>query len=307
MKGAGCGYQWAMRLAPVVLVVLSGTAQAETCEVTFVVAPEDARLTIERVVAAEPRCTGQLEVRVVPTEGGLFVLGQRPDGRIHERLVPNAETAGILIASWVGDAWTPAPQEDVFANRHASETPTPTVTRSVVVEPRERRDRWGSASLLVGTDEQLGYRGEVDVFGVRDVRIGVAAMVAAHHTETQEIDVSGSMFIDDYRAGAYGAWALRQGAWLVRPSVGVGVVHSRVVVDATQAGVWAPVRGSDRSTSVDFQGQILFGRELHDGWSVAAGVLATVHHQAFSPDAMPLLVQRSGVDLHGLVAFSHGL
>ena len=48
----------------------------DTCQVTFVRAPDDVRLAIERWVAAEPTCTGAIELRVfgwaATATGGTF-------------------------------------------------------------------------------------------------------------------------------------------------------------------------------------------------------------------------------------------
>ena len=73
------------------------------CQVTIVRAPEDVRLEIESWVAREPACRVALGVRAIPTEGGLYLLARDSTGRLHERLVPDAQAAGVLVASWIAD------------------------------------------------------------------------------------------------------------------------------------------------------------------------------------------------------------
>src|SRR5688572_29410484 len=106
-----------MRIAATALVALAvSPAAAETavrteaaCEVRFVRAPDDVRLEIERWLCAESHCMSSIDLRVVPTDDGYYLLAQRPDGRIHERVVPNAQSAGVLVASWVADDWVRRP------------------------------------------------------------------------------------------------------------------------------------------------------------------------------------------------------
>lgn len=75
---------------------------ATTCSVTIVRAPDPVRLTIEQTLARE-HCTLALQVRIIPTEGGLYLLATDEHGRVRERIVPDAASAGVLIASWAAD------------------------------------------------------------------------------------------------------------------------------------------------------------------------------------------------------------
>jgi hypothetical protein len=106
--------------ALVAVGALAAPAAAEPCSVQMVRVPDDVRVQIERWVSAEPSCRVQLAVRVLPTEGGLYVIATDGAGLVRERLVPDATTAAVLIASWVADdgaARRPAPAP--------SPTPTP--------------------------------------------------------------------------------------------------------------------------------------------------------------------------------------
>src|SRR5690606_15193316 len=101
----------------VLLAASSAAAQsveeARTCQVTIARAPDDVREVVEAWVRSEPQCSKALEVRIVPTEGGLYLLAQDEQGRIRDRVVPDAETAGVLVASWIADDHAPAPVRSV--------------------------------------------------------------------------------------------------------------------------------------------------------------------------------------------------
>src|SRR5262245_42549065 len=77
--------------------------EAHPCAVTIVRAPDDVRRTIEVWVQREVSCRIALDVRAIPTDGGLYLLARESTGRLHERLVPDAQAAGVLVASWVAN------------------------------------------------------------------------------------------------------------------------------------------------------------------------------------------------------------
>src|SRR5262245_50735019 len=94
--------------------VLLGAAPARAdeaahCAVDVARAPADVRATIENWVASETHCAHAIEVRVVPTEGGLYLYARDEHGVVRERVVPDAQAAGVLVASWVADDSPVAP------------------------------------------------------------------------------------------------------------------------------------------------------------------------------------------------------
>src|SRR4029079_15632515 len=82
---------------------------SKACSVNIARAPDDVRQVVETWVRSEAQCSVALEVRIVPTEGGLYLLAQDEHGRVRERIVPDAQTAGVLVASWIADDNAPAP------------------------------------------------------------------------------------------------------------------------------------------------------------------------------------------------------
>src|SRR4051812_3641665 len=77
--------------------------EREPCKVTIALAPTDVREEIEAWVRAEPRCERELEVRVVPTDDGLYLTARDPGGHVRERIVPDAQSAAVLVVSWMAD------------------------------------------------------------------------------------------------------------------------------------------------------------------------------------------------------------
>ena len=109
-----------MRNAIALALVLASTAASaqpvtRPCAVTIARAPDDVRIVVDAWVAAEPSCSTPLEVRIVPTEGGLYLLARDDQGRVRERIVPDAQSAGVLIASWAADDVMVAPAPGVAA------------------------------------------------------------------------------------------------------------------------------------------------------------------------------------------------
>ena len=107
-----------MRNTALVLALLASSAPAlaQPCDLVIARAPDAVRTEIERWVAAEPRCGRGLEVRVIETPEGLYLFARDDRGFTRERVVPDATTAGALVASWIADdsvdgVWMYAPPE----------------------------------------------------------------------------------------------------------------------------------------------------------------------------------------------------
>lgn len=91
--------------------LLAAAAQAQPitrpdeqpCTVRVVDAPAAVRAEIERWVRAEPRCERELDVTVTHVRGGLHVVATSVDGRMRERVIPDAQSAAVLVVSWMAD------------------------------------------------------------------------------------------------------------------------------------------------------------------------------------------------------------
>src|SRR5690242_1871771 len=79
-----------------------GSEPAEpACGVRIDRAPADIGAAIERRLFALSACGGRLDVWVIRSEDGLYVIARDELGRVRERVVPDVEVAAALIASWV--------------------------------------------------------------------------------------------------------------------------------------------------------------------------------------------------------------
>jgi len=89
--------------APVVPRVLPGGEPAASgpCGVRLMRAPAELVGAIEGRLVALSACGGRLDVWIVRSDDGLYVIARDELGRVRERLVPDAEVAAALIASWV--------------------------------------------------------------------------------------------------------------------------------------------------------------------------------------------------------------
>lgn len=78
------------------------------CGVHVLRAPAELAPAIEARLAALSACGRRLDVWIVRAQDGLYVIARDELGRVRERVVPDAEVASALIASWVEiDAATP--------------------------------------------------------------------------------------------------------------------------------------------------------------------------------------------------------
>ncbi|MFN0249123.1 MAG: hypothetical protein ACKV2T_19725, partial [Kofleriaceae bacterium] len=272
-------------------------AERRDCEVMFVRAPDDVRLVIESWLKAEPRCRGTIELRVVETEtGSLYLIAQRADGRIHEREVPDAQSAGVLVASWVADDWTSSPPE---TEEEGATAPTvapvtvnpfdgaPGATEVADSLPPSRATRatgrWFSVAPMILAEGHggVGMRFEMDLAGGRSSKwtLGIAAVGVSSSMALFTTNNAGTLDAMDVRALAVAARTWRLGArWNVRWSVGLGPMYT----DGT-AVLWARdwtsmghVYVSAEGVSLAYESSLTLARELFDHrWAVTAGPAVT--------------------------------
>lgn len=309
------------------LVCLSAPAIADpaapggpgTCEVTISRAPDDVRDAIEKWVRAEPRCSTSLDVRVVPTDGGLYLLARASNGRIYERVVPDAQSAGVLVASWIADdsvTWAPPAREPYPA---APVSPPPSVRRAPPAGPgavapssapgtrlvakaepaREPSWRWIGVSALTSvdftSDEHVsghdantllqGVRVDLDLLRLGPWKLGIAATTPMK-SFFESYDTYSTMEFTDMRGGAGISRTMQTGRWYLRLQAGVGMVYSRMTGeydDMSTDLAFAPMSASGVFPMVE--GGASVGGVFFRNWALDAGALSAWRGQRMrTPD-----------------------
>jgi len=266
-----------MRVAVVGIcsVVAVASAHADVCRVTIARAPDDVREVVEGWVRAEPRCRGELEVRIVPTDGGLYLLALDGSGRSRERVVPDAQSAGALIASWAADdrvAAAPPALVDPIRERPAPIETPPEVARA-------RRYAWGGwlTVTLVLSDRTNGLRVDADLIETGPLSFGIASAIT--HFRFDDGSQS-SLDGRDIRGIAYVADTFRQGPLWLRAELGVGVAQTDAfVLDTAPASFMS--YDTDRWSPLA-EVSVLGGVNLGQRWALTAGGVATVFEQSYT-------------------------
>ena len=291
----------------VLAVATPAAAQPVTrpeCGVTFVRAPDDVRYVIEQWVRAEPRCTVGLELRVVPTEGGYYLLARRADGRLHERLVPDAQSAGVLVASWIADDGNPqgTPAPTPIAEPEA--TPAPSYPMPVagppytvgpggvaVLAPRPQpahpSGKWLTLGIASTTDGGSGHfylDAQLVQLGAWKLS-GQVAYGEYHENVTGSGWDYGSFALDEYSGLASIARTWRMGRWELSAAGGVGLVWEDGKMFGTRngssgPGPWMEYTISGMTPFAQLSAAVT--RRLGDSWGIELGPVLTLMQQSFT-------------------------
>lgn len=317
-----------MRTVLIALVLAAGTAAAQPapprCDVTISRAPDEVRAAVQRWLAAEPHCSVSLELRVVPTEGGYYVLARDGAGQIRERVVPDAQSAGVLVASWAADdgirpasriSWAAFDGDGATRPSPDAAARPPGLTRSAGephgVVAREPWSHWlglAATDVVTANENGGGVRADIDLATRGPWAIGATASVTRSHAFMAPLGaitgmVGGSFQLTDAKALAYASARARWHGWHVRGVVGAGFVFT-----TAQALVYEPAQGYETYTA---QGVVptaeaallvghTLGRKLAFEIGPVGSLYAQMFHFEFSVDpqgqlAMPYDVSRTPV------------
>jgi hypothetical protein len=298
----------------------------EGCDVKIMRAPDDVRAVIESWVKAEPRCAVALEVRVVPTQGGLYLLVRDEHGRERERVVPDAQSAGVLVASWAADdaiipdpapptakafgpdlppaPEAPAAEAPAPAPARVAAAPglTPTsapagVTATAVAAPPPP-SRWLTLGAMgrMGNNEYqpFGVRGEYDLRTRGNWVFAVGGSLQHFQIGLYDGSAWGVVDTTDLRAVASIAWTKHRGRWQLRLGAGAGLMFSSA--DGDFAG--DPIQASGVSPTLELSA--LIARELTRRWALTAGLVITATHQEYVvPTSDSMIVVTRGSETNG--------
>jgi hypothetical protein len=242
------------------LLVAAGAARAQPitrpdqlpCTVRVVVAPDAVRAEIEAWVRAEPKCERELEVRVIPTPEGYYLSARDDAGQMRERIVPDAQSAAVLVVSWmaddsIGPTVADHPVESVLVP--AADEESPFVDRPALVRRYGRAARtrhWLTLGAL--GSEAPGVRGQLDIFEHGRWSAGIAGSWRAGdhdpHMQSDHGTTSASVFVA--ATHAIGPVTLRAQLGLGFEVRGGDMMMRESVVPALDAAVFATLPLGDR-------------------------------------------------------------
>jgi hypothetical protein len=278
-------------VACTILVAAPAVAQPVTspsaCSVDLVRAPDDVRAVIDAWLAHARHCSLALEVRVVPTEHGLYVVATDDRGTLRDRVVPDAQTAGALIASWADDG-QPAPVATIDVHAEVDLTPftatggpTPIATNvdAMATQPRSSPHHWVGEYVLFGGGSTAfhGLRGEVDVLRGEAWTAGVAFTIAQDKQQASSDTMTETLTLSDLGATLYLAHAMRVGGWELRPAIGAGVTYTRAF-DFTQPVSLTDARDFNRVSPIA-EVSLLGSHALVGNLGVSIGALVIAYGQ----------------------------
>ncbi|HEY5926541.1 MAG TPA: hypothetical protein VIV11_32865 [Kofleriaceae bacterium] len=308
------------------------SANPRPCQVTIARAPEDVRAVVETWVRTEAKCSVALEVRIVTTEGGFYLLAQDERGRMRERIVPDAQTAGVLVASWIADDNAPLPPPPVIAPIDAPRTVAPIL--APVVAPKSpairsesitppglapvaiaetkyapvRRSKWISAGTLVPMSEGsgLGVRAEADAFRSGRWLVGGAVSLANSSTPMWTGSGLGAIDVTDIKLLVYLSRPWVWSRWQLRPTLGVGMLSSQgLAYDGNGMTYYL------EQEVPTLEASLVASRDLGRSWAVYAGPIATLIDQTFdgysSTEPYQMLIKRGLLDLAIFAGVRHRL
>ena len=271
-----------------------------TCAVSIVRAPDDVRTEVESWLAKE-HCATPLTVRIIETDGGYYIYAVDDRGGIRERVVPDAQSAGVLIASWTADDGIiriePVPAiAPVAHDEPLTEKPTTTPTTLVDQAPTAKQapsNHWLTlAGGAGGSNSARGIRGELEMVRAGSFSLdlqlayGAADMFASDSYQTYY------SHFDDLSAmiGLHYTWRFR-GDWHLRAGFAVGIMTTQMTLTSSSS---TSATNPQLATAVS-EASLMFGHSLGDRWELEIGPVATLATEDWHmSDQMETLIRAPG-------------
>ncbi|HEY3805685.1 MAG TPA: hypothetical protein VGL61_23925 [Kofleriaceae bacterium] len=273
------------------MLAVGGVASAEPCEVAIARAPADVRAAIESALAAEPHCRVALELRVVPTGDGYYLLARDLHGRVRERIVPDVASAATLVTSWAADDELDEPIGRVVPMPAPPPAAFAPVIETDAIEPSSPPPPRGAFLGIYGLygPNAYGLRGELDLYRRGPWTLG-AVVAGVHHA-------SNTLFTDDGGPMEYGAlettdfdllgyasyqWDLTE-TWHIRGTLGAGAAIVEATLEPIFTGsdlTWAGML-QDNATGMTAlplaDASISLDADVGHGFSLVAGVIVDAY------------------------------
>ncbi|HSR99994.1 MAG TPA: hypothetical protein VLM79_23225 [Kofleriaceae bacterium] len=244
-----------------------------TCEVTIVHAPDDVRSEIGSWVAREPFCRVALEVRAIPTEGGFYLLARDSSGLLHERLVPDAQAAGVLVASWVADDALeppplPPPTAHVLRSLEPAAPPAPLLVRTLAPRPPSDPLPWALGVMVLPGDVS-GPRVRATLDMLHQDGLAAELILAGAYSDYDQYGMSHRRL--DSRALLGVSFTAREGRWRMRLRGALGGVWSHQFhTDLAYAGNWF---------AIPFEASLTVLYHLSNEWSIGLAPIFTAYQR----------------------------
>lgn len=335
-------------MLPVLLAAGPALAQVApaaptTCAVTIVRAPDQVRQTVERFVANE-RCTLALQVRIIPTEGGLYLLATDEHGRVRERIVPDAQSAGVLIASWAADdglgGATPPPEAAAPIVAPPASYPPPA---SYAPPPNPGYAQFNAMSFhppgayndeplrepppiahpekLVtlgagfGSNSSGGLRLEADFLNRNGWTIGGLVGLTGSTMSVYDYSYNSPSYgyydasVTDFAFALTAGHISRWGDWHLRGNVGLGIVASELKLDGYNNNTGSYTSGQGSVASAYVEANLMIGHSIGASkvWELEMGpVLSYSKQNWYLQDSMSTMIREAGNAMF-IVGLRHGL
>jgi hypothetical protein len=241
---------------------------------------------------------------------------------VHERTVPDADSAGVLIASWTADAGLAAAPPAVDSPS-ASEPPRPLLQPAQPIDPQldpqldphldphplglvdrphtaapVRRPRWLTLAVGAGSGDGHGVRAELEVLQrggfTADVQLELSAAAMNAIKDPQSLGSYVATFTDaSAMIGARYTWRFGE-HWHVRAGVAAGVVTTQVSLTYVVYSTSGTSSSAAALTPI-CEGALLFGHSLGDRWELELGPVATLAPQHwYMVNQMETLIRTPG-------------
>lgn len=283
------------------LVATPAFTHAEpTCAVSIVRAPDDVRTVVESWLAKE-QCATPLTVRIIATDGGYYIYAVDDRGGIRERVVPDAQSAGVLIASWTADdgivTIDPVPPiAPVVHDEPASEkTATQPTTLVDQLPPAKQTSstHWVTfAGGAGGSNSARGIRGELEMVRAGSFSLDLQLAYGASDMLASDSYQTYSAHFDDLDAmvGLHYTWRFRRD-WHLRAGFAVGIMTTQMTLTSTNTSV---ASNPQLATAVS-EASLMFGHSLGDRWELEIGPVATLANEDWHmSDQMETLIRAPG-------------
>jgi hypothetical protein len=286
----------AAAVALAVAVAVPAVAHAQSvlapaqCEVHILRAPDATRSAIEGALR-NLTCDASLVVRVVPTDKGLYLIAEEPNGRTYERVVGDDTAAAAQVREWarpqvgaVADLLPPAANDPTTrALRPPAAAPARAPERVERVAAAPTVPYWLSIGGILG-DGTEGVRGEVDIVRRGGFALGLAVEASAMHLVLDGSDGGtfapplGAMDLSfrDVRGVVTVGYTLGRGAWQLRSHLGIGMIRSQLDGFSSTMGEMDAL-----GNFATGEGSLQVVRTLGTSWALTAGPLATLYHQDY--------------------------